>query len=494
MTKRAIQMMILALLVATPLVAQTTIETLTLSKDFASVPGTPRVVRNGFNHVWAVAWRQQGSPSKIYGRIVTSEGNARPRKTLAKAVTSSSNNFDIFYDSVNYNFLLAFENSKGLNVQLLKGATLAKIGPSTLIASGVSGSNPRLAFNPVNETFLLFWLESKNGIPGKELKSRVLNAAGKPAGDRIDLATAVGSGAFSTLSISTNQKSGNLVAILLLSDGTKGKLTGYNIRPNGTLLKNKALSFQTTTEGLLTTGDASFADNGKGLGFWNDRDSIRYRRITATGGFASAAKKISAVADSNSAQTSILFDSRGNQFIGVWGAQNEIRALALNAAGAVTKQTFTVAEGGSDLSNVATSYDAQVGNVIVVYDEKVAGASIKYRVKASVFFMESAATERAVTIGDNFFSGPQGSGDITVQAGDTVKWTNNGNNPHTVTSGTDSSAPGALFDSGNLSRGDNFSFRFTNPGEYRYFCRVHGGGTMSGTVTVQSEGEPPPRY
>ncbi len=53
--------------------------------------------------------------------------------------------------------------------------------------------------------------------------------------------------------------------------------------------------------------------------------------------------------------------------------------------------------------------------------------------------------------------------------------------PHTVT------ADDGSFDSGTLNGGQSFSYTFEQPGEYPYYCALHGapGGVgMAGTVTV----------
>lgn len=71
--------------------------------------------------------------------------------------------------------------------------------------------------------------------------------------------------------------------------------------------------------------------------------------------------------------------------------------------------------------------------------------------------------------------------DLTVQAGTTVTWTMDASFPHTVT------ADDGSFDSGRMSNGQSFSFTFDQPGEFPYYCTLHGGpgGTgMAGTVTV----------
>jgi LPXTG-motif cell wall-anchored protein len=88
---------------------------------------------------------------------------------------------------------------------------------------------------------------------------------------------------------------------------------------------------------------------------------------------------------------------------------------------------------------------------------------------------------------------------ITIRAGESVTWTDTGNDPHTVTSDT-----GAFDSSPNcptqlpscMHKGQSFSHAFSTPGTYPYHCKIHGaaGGIgMSGTIVVTSaNGSPPP--
>ncbi len=56
---------------------------------------------------------------------------------------------------------------------------------------------------------------------------------------------------------------------------------------------------------------------------------------------------------------------------------------------------------------------------------------------------------------------------LTVPAGTTVTWVNHDDEPHTVTSAE------KLFTSPGLDAGESFSYRFTTPGTYVYFCALH---------------------
>lgn len=77
---------------------------------------------------------------------------------------------------------------------------------------------------------------------------------------------------------------------------------------------------------------------------------------------------------------------------------------------------------------------------------------------------------------------------VTINVGDTVLWTNTDSIQHTVTA-TDSS-----FNSGTLPSGKVYSYTFTIPGTYSYYCMFHGapGGVgMSGTITVLAPSQTP---
>jgi plastocyanin len=66
---------------------------------------------------------------------------------------------------------------------------------------------------------------------------------------------------------------------------------------------------------------------------------------------------------------------------------------------------------------------------------------------------------------------------LTVSAGTTVTWTNQDDDPHTVTANDKS------FHSAALDTDDAFSFTFTKPGTYAYFCSLH--PHMTGKVIVK---------
>ena len=100
----------------------------------------------------------------------------------------------------------------------------------------------------------------------------------------------------------------------------------------------------------------------------------------------------------------------------------------------------------------------------------VAGATLACVIAPSV------AQNRAVSVTiDNFVFEPAR---LTVKAGTTVTWTNRDDIPHTVAS------KDRLFKSKAMDTDETYSFTFSTPGEYSYFCSLH--PHMTGTIVVEA--------
>ncbi len=97
-------------------------------------------------------------------------------------------------------------------------------------------------------------------------------------------------------------------------------------------------------------------------------------------------------------------------------------------------------------------------------------------VLAFCFLMISTPTlanDQQIGIKDHIFT----PSDITITAGTKVTWINHDADPHTVVEENNK------FHSAALDTNDNYSYTFTTPGTYKYFCTLH--PTMLGSVTVK---------
>ena len=95
---------------------------------------------------------------------------------------------------------------------------------------------------------------------------------------------------------------------------------------------------------------------------------------------------------------------------------------------------------------------------------------------AALLFLQAGALAADSTVKiDNFtFDPPR----LTVKAGTTVTWYNEDDIPHTV------AATGRQFRSKTLDTDGKFSFTFTTPGSYEYFCSLH--PHMTGVIVVEA--------
>ena len=105
----------------------------------------------------------------------------------------------------------------------------------------------------------------------------------------------------------------------------------------------------------------------------------------------------------------------------------------------------------------------------------VLGAAVGSLLAASVLFAQADGATSTVSI-DNFTFAPQ---TLTVKAGATVTWTNKDDIPHGIASSNNAFKKSAALDTD-----DSYSFTFTTPGTYQYFCYIH--PHMVGSIVVEA--------
>jgi plastocyanin len=105
----------------------------------------------------------------------------------------------------------------------------------------------------------------------------------------------------------------------------------------------------------------------------------------------------------------------------------------------------------------------------------VLGAVVGSGLAGGVLVARAASPATAVSI-DNFTFTPQ---TLTVKAGTTVTWTNKDDIPHGIAATNNTFKRSQALDTD-----DSFSFTFTTPGTYQYFCYIH--PHMTGSIVVEA--------
>ena len=103
------------------------------------------------------------------------------------------------------------------------------------------------------------------------------------------------------------------------------------------------------------------------------------------------------------------------------------------------------------------------------------GAVVGSALAAGVLFARAEDPSSTVSI-DNFTFSPK---ELKVKAGTTVTWTNHDDIAHGIASSNNAFAKSKVIDTD-----DSYSFKFTAPGTYQYFCYIH--SHMVGSVIVEA--------
>jgi plastocyanin len=103
------------------------------------------------------------------------------------------------------------------------------------------------------------------------------------------------------------------------------------------------------------------------------------------------------------------------------------------------------------------------------------GGAVGLVLGAGVLLAAPANPSGTISI-DNFTFGPA---TLTVKTGGSVTWVNKDDIPHAIASATS-----AFTKSKALDTDDTFSFTFTTPGTYKYFCYLH--PQMVGSIVVEA--------
>lgn len=103
-----------------------------------------------------------------------------------------------------------------------------------------------------------------------------------------------------------------------------------------------------------------------------------------------------------------------------------------------------------------------------------------------LFFLSFGMVSHAATVDVSMVNITFQPQTVTINAGDTVRWTNIDSFDHTTTSGT-GCAPNGMWDSGTVGPGQSFEVTFNTPGTFPYYCTFHCASfNMVGSVVVNA--------
>ncbi len=162
-------------------------------------------------------------------------------------------------------------------------------------------------------------------------------------------------------------------------------------------------------------------------------------------------------------------------------------ALSLERSGQTTRNSTTSASGSFSFTSVEagawtleitapTGFSLAQGQAAAVPVTVTGGGTATVNVALTDLGGGGGPTTTVITLAGTSFS----DNDVTIDAGETIRWEYQNGGPHTVTPDGHSEWNEVTLD----AAGETFSHTFNTPGVYAYFCVPHAPG-MSGVIRVQ---------
>lgn len=111
-------------------------------------------------------------------------------------------------------------------------------------------------------------------------------------------------------------------------------------------------------------------------------------------------------------------------------------------------------------------------------DDGGGGGGAAVDIPADKFVSATGESQVKVSVTDNEFVDPF----IVIDAGTKVLWTNDGRNEHNVVPVDKGAFPGIA--TKDFTPGQSYSFTFDSPGDYPYYCSIHGTKKLKGQAGV----------
>jgi len=131
-------------------------------------------------------------------------------------------------------------------------------------------------------------------------------------------------------------------------------------------------------------------------------------------------------------------------------------------------------QSGADSSGISETESTAAPNASPNSSTEMSKMQMPAKPSPAVGKNQSTSSSPNQVVVENFSFQP---GTLTVKAGTSVTWVNHDDIPHTVNEND------KRFKSGTLDTDGQFSYKFTSPGTYSYFCSLH--PRMTGQIIVK---------
>jgi hypothetical protein len=308
-----------------------------------TVPGLPAVTYNSTSNEYLVAWlenRNGGSNYDIYGQRVSGSGALLGSDIPISTAPGNQYYPEVAYDNADNEYLVVWQDDRnGASNYDIYGQRLSGIG--ALLGGGIPISAatgrqqwPVIAYNSINNEYLVAWEDDRLGTSNSEIYGQRLSGIGALLGSDIPISAAPGDQYASSIAY-------NNAANEYLITWAGGGIQGQRVSGNGALL-GSAIPIST---GFST--DPAIASNGAGNEYlitWAG-SGIQGQRVSGNGALLGSEIAFS---DGTNFRPAVAHNGAGTEYLVIWelyGSPSTINGQRASDSGALVGSNFAISTG-----------------------------------------------------------------------------------------------------------------------------------------------------
>ncbi|MGC8810797.1 MAG: CFI-box-CTERM domain-containing protein, partial [bacterium] len=346
---------------------------------------TPSLAYDSQNNRYLLVYLKNyiGLTSHIYGQLLNCDGTAYGNEFQISEEDNNKYNPSVAYDNVNNKFLVVWEEYRSGTSYDIYGQFVNANG--TLSGSNFAISNaeneqhyPTVAYDSANQRFLVVWQDYRTD-EDYDIYGQLVNANGTLNGSNFSISTATNNQYYPAIAFdSANQRF--LVTWTDYRGAISYDIYGQLVNANGTL---NGSNFPISTADYDQNHPAVAYDSSNQrflVAFSSYSPSIDhdiYGQIVNADGNLIGSSFIISNAEGVQYNPSVAYDTANQRFLVVWedsrGDNYDIYGQYINANGSLSGSNFVINNADNQQRNAQVAYNSNFANFLVAFETRIPG-------------------------------------------------------------------------------------------------------------------------
>lgn len=324
-----------------------------------------------------------GLAPHIYGQLLNCDGTAYGNEFQISEEDYMKYNPSVAYDAVNNRFLVVWSELRNGTSDDIYGQLVNVDGTLSGSSFPISTANnaqyyPAIAYDSANQRFLVVWEDYRNGNH-YDIYGQLVNANGTLNGSNFPISTATNHQYYPAVAYdSVNQRF--LVVWSDLRGGISYDIYGQLVNANGTL-NGESFSISTDNNHQTHPSLAYDSTNQRFLVVFTNysasTDYDIYGQLVNADGILTGANFAISEAIKTQYKVDVAYDNAHQRFLVVWedfrGSTYDIYGQYVNVNGTLSDSNFVISDAANDQRNPKVSYNFNFANFLVAFETRIIG-------------------------------------------------------------------------------------------------------------------------